>query len=392
MMKKFKTLGMFMISLFILSSICSVYNMEVAGVSNFSAKDKLPAFLSDVLGLDMSKYQIVNERGATQYVYGNSVEVDNYVFELVDEKGGEVTVRGHFYNGVPNPINIREVDGSVHYVSSPGGSLEGLRNVFERYVVFAQKYGIATVDASLALSLFDKAPSDLPKSHASAVRVASDSLTLYVSQEGFGFGYIVEGVEVLNRSLGIVFTADGVTFHDTFGLYSVSNVNVFSEEEFTGFAFGLAQEFCDNSRFYHVNAEGIEEEVRPDWSRMRSEIDFKMIPGQIYNNPINNELLEQGAGVTFSADRDALTLYPFWSAVFYFSWPIGNIYGVQVGVWGDTGEVAYCWEYGFLGGSQYPTDGASSGTPSSYYYMLGLVVIALITIVAIVVFVKKNRK
>ncbi|MDR2707923.1 MAG: hypothetical protein LBB87_04180, partial [Nitrososphaerota archaeon] len=173
-------------------------------------------------------------------------------------------------------------------------------------------------------------------------------------------------------------------------------VNVLSsEEEFTSFAFVLAQKFCDDHLFYQIGADGVEVEVRPDWSNMRSEVGLLMIPGQQYNNPINNELLAQGTGVNFSAGRDALTLYPFWTAVFYFSYPIGNVYGVQVGVWGDTGEVAYCWEQGFLGNSQNTYDDSPSEQTNSTGNLLGLAVFALVVFVAVVVvvvFVKKNRK
>jgi len=198
------------------------------------------------------------------------------------------------------------------------------------------------LDTSLALDLLNQAPNSLP-AYGSLANVTLGDMTLFISQNSFSFGYTVNGVNIPNKSWSIDF-ADKISFHDTFGLYSTSSVNVFSEEEFTNFAFDLAQKFCDDYLFYRTGEDGVEVEVRPDWSRMRSEIGFNMIPGQIYNNPINAELLEQGTGVSFSAERAALTLYPFWTAVFYFSWPIGNIHGAQVGVWGDTGEVAYCYE------------------------------------------------
>ncbi|MDR2707593.1 MAG: hypothetical protein LBB87_02440, partial [Nitrososphaerota archaeon] len=102
------------------------------------------------------------------------------------------------------------------------------------------------------------------------------------------------------------------------------------------------------------------------------------------------------------------TLYPFWTAVFYFSYPIGNVYGVQVGVWGDTGEVAYCWETGSLGSSDVPSNGSSdvpsNGSSSSeqsksFGDLLSRAIVALIVglivivaVMVVVVFVKKNRK
>ncbi|MCL1971169.1 MAG: hypothetical protein FWF66_06940 [Candidatus Bathyarchaeota archaeon] len=397
-MKKLKIIGLFVVSLLVLSmfSIYSGCDIGTANAENFSAKEKLPALLSDVIGLDLSKYTLTNERSATQYLYGNSVEVENCAFELVDVKGSELTVRGHFYNGIPNSINVGVVDSSFYYaIDTPKNSVEKMKNILERYEIFAQKYGVATLDVSLALDLLNKAPTALPAQGVPA-NVSLGNMTLFIAQNSFSFVYTVNGVIVPNRGWSIDFMDNAISFSDSFGLYRVCDVNTYaSEEEFVSFAFVLAQKFCDDHLFYQVGEDGVEVEVRPDWSNMRSEVGLLMISGQQYNNPINNELLAQGTGVSFSADRDALTLYPFWSAVFYFSYPIGNVYGVQVGVWGDTGEVAYCWEQGFLGNSQ-NTYNDSTVEPSNSGNLLGLAVIialiAVVIMVVVVMFIKKNRK
>jgi len=135
-----------------------------------------------------------------------------------------------------------------------------------------------------------------------------------------------------------------------------------------------------------------------------------MIAGQQFNNALNDALLAQGVGInTGSTVREASTLYPFWSAIFYFSRPVDNVVGVQVGVWGDTGEVAYCYEYGHLGGFY---DSSTVDVPSSeslnddstslnsvnddngdgYLLLGGIVVIMLMVIVGIFVFNKKRHK
>jgi hypothetical protein len=155
MMKKTKIVGIVVINVFVFSlfSVCS--GGYVGAVTGFSAKEKLPALLSDVIGLDLSKYTITNERSATQYTYGDCVEVENYAFELVDTKGGELTVRNHFYNGIPNSINVGVIDSSLYYaVEPPKNSVEKMKNILERYTIFAQKYDIDTLDVSLALESF----------------------------------------------------------------------------------------------------------------------------------------------------------------------------------------------------------------------------------------------
>ncbi len=249
---------------------------------------------------------------------------------------------------------------------------------------------MTTIDESLALNLFSKTPSNLPASALSPANVSLDNWMIHASKKSINFVYTIDGIEVPNKSLGITFEDDRITLHDTVGLYSVSGSNVFSKGEFEGFAFDLAKEFCDS--FFS-------EDVKVDWSHMRSEIGLNVIPGRIYDNPINNDLLEKGVGTRYSKDRDGLTLYPMWQAVFYFSQPVGNIVGVQVGVWGDTGEVAYCYEYGQLGGSsQYPSEDLSpSASATSQENTLSLPLIAVVSIVlvsvaVVAVFVKKNHK
>ena len=47
--------------------------------------------------------------------------------------------------------------------------------------------------------------------------------------------------------------------------------------------------------------------------------------------------------------RDALSLYPVWTMIFYYGQPISDAQGVQVGVYGDTGQVLFCTPYILLG-------------------------------------------
>jgi hypothetical protein len=177
-----------------------VEDKKLADVSELT-QDKLPVLLSDVIGLDLSKYTIKDVHGATHDPYGGSVMVENYVFYLVDKKGGVVSVNSEFRNGFPDWVLISPSTGSLYYaIDPPDGSVEQLKNVFERYVAFAKKYDVDTVDVSLAL--FDRAPNSLPKNELSPAKVTLEDLSLYISQQSFGFGSIVNGFDIPNKSLG----------------------------------------------------------------------------------------------------------------------------------------------------------------------------------------------
>jgi hypothetical protein len=127
-MKKTKIFGIFLIGLFVFSLLFSVTSSAAEDVKVYSALDKLPAILSDVFGLDLSKYAITNPRSGTHYEYGGFVEVENCAFELVDIKGDALQASGIFFNGFPYSADISVVDGSFFYlVEPPKGSVEELQ-------------------------------------------------------------------------------------------------------------------------------------------------------------------------------------------------------------------------------------------------------------------------
>jgi hypothetical protein len=373
-MKYFKKIGFLGLVILVLPLLFQACSAEVSTADGFTAKDKLPAFLTDVLGLDLTKYNKTEEGYGTRYEYGGQVEVEQYVLTLVDAEGNRISVGSEFTNGFPTWINVDAIVGSLYYAIQPSkDALVETQNILNRYDVFAKKYGINTVDMSLALDLLSKAPNAPLASKDSTnfnkmsnftpANITSGNMTMGIVEYGIGFGCIIDGVKIPNKSLGINFGNDQITFVDKWNLYSIGSLSVISKEEATSIAWNLAKTFSDNLTFYQTGEDNITREVEPDWSQMRSDISLLMIPGQLYNNSLNNILLSNGTGVSMgNTNRDPLALYPFWSAIFYFSKPINNIVGIQVGIWGDTKETAYCSTYGYLGSSLQPSTGETEQT------------------------------
>jgi len=303
----------------------------------------LPALLSDVIGLDLSKYTITENGYGTRYDYSRSVDVENYVLYLNDTKGGSMSVQSQFYNGFPEWLLIKKNDSTFYYkVEPPKSSVTKMEKILERYIVFTQKYDINTLNMDIAFELLHNAPSSLPNGGDYA-SVSLGDMRLSIAQNLFSFVYTVEGFDVPDKSWAISFTADTIQFHDTFNLYDVYGLGVFSSKEAMSFAFDTAKKYTkDMSPIHTENTNGKLAEVTIDWSHPQYDGGLVFVPGQIHNNALNNELLEQGTGTKYSVSRNPLILYPFWTAHFYFSPAIGRIGGVQVGIWGDTGEIAYC--------------------------------------------------
>jgi hypothetical protein len=186
----------------------------------------------------------------------------------------------------------------------------------------------------------------------------SGNMKLVVSQTGIGWSYTTDGVDVPNKSIGLSFGSNTFVFSDTWNLYSIGSPSVISKDEAVTIALNAAQNY--NLNLSKVAGSNNTTELKPDWSKMRSDVALAMIPGQTYNNSLNSALKFVTNG---NMTRNPLALYPIWQTIFYFSQPIENIAGIQVGVWGDTKEIAYCSTYGFLGNSQAPS--SSTAQPSA---------------------------
>jgi len=168
-------------------------------------------------------------------------------------------------------------------------------------------------------------------------------MKLVVSQTSIGLCYTANGVDMPNKFIGMSFGDNTFVFSDTWNLYSIGSFSVISKDEATSIAWAAAKN-CSLTLEYRTNNSS--EVMKPDWSQMRSDVGLLMIPGQIHNNSANDALNYINMGNT---TRHPLSLYPLWQTMFYFSQPIGDIAGIQVGVWGDTKEIAYCETFGFLG-------------------------------------------
>jgi hypothetical protein len=232
------------------------------------------------------------------------------------------------------------------------------------------------------------------------VKPVTDSVT------SIKWAYAQDGVELSRRHIQLKFTNGSISwFVDTWNLYSVYDKNVTSKDEAQSVAFAAAQ--AKTISLFSLQGENVTSvEVKPDWSGWTCEARLNLIPGAQTAEPIGlSQSTNQG-----SVTRDPLTLYPMWHFIFYFGKPIGNTLGVEVGVWGDTKEVAYSNAYVVLGASgttDTPQSGASetTNTPQSsdetinnplqiqpeYFPAIIVGAIAAFAIGSCVVVYKKNR-
>ncbi|MCW4009530.1 MAG: hypothetical protein NWF05_02780 [Candidatus Bathyarchaeota archaeon] len=339
-----------------------------SSATDATAEEKLPAFLNDVLAMDLTKYTIVAKGCGVQYPteFGGSVKQET-IGMMFNSTDSQISVTGVFLNGYIDGIILRVVRGSIIYIQQPSKSaVTETRNILERYVAYSEKYGIYNAHVTSALTMLNKV-SDSPVTEKTQnlnsicnfvqYEEISGDMRVATSDSSIGFGYVFKEIHLPNRGLGIGFGNNHFTFADTWGLYTVACGSAITEEEATVMALKTAK----NYNITLINENSSTFILHPDWSNTTVEISLNMIPGEIFNTQLNNDI---GAVNSGNKNRNPLGLYPFWAATVYFSKPINNIAGVQVGIWGDTKEIAYVTTYGHLG-SQDNSDNPDQNQVSS---------------------------
>ncbi|MEM2968033.1 MAG: hypothetical protein QXJ76_01845 [Candidatus Bathyarchaeia archaeon] len=383
-----------------------------ADIADFTAKEMLYMFLSEVVELDLNKYNITTENYSFKYPpeYGGNAKEEHVYLELVS-KEGNITVMGLFLNCFIRGIFIYAPEnGSINFKHQQStNAVDESRNILQRYKVFAQNCGFSTAHVDSALTLLKNAVS---ASSASADLYMFNNITgfapsvtyagnmkLETTEKRISWIYTEKGVDMPNKILSISYGGNKLFFADTWNLFTVGAFSVISEKE----ALEIAVKAADNYNLTLVGENGtLFVAEKPGWSNLTS-ILLNMVPGEIYNDESNKELRILSGGNTI---RNPLALYPLWEIVLYFSKNISNTYGIAVGVWGDTREIAYITPYGYLGDfggnsslsvvvsvpsepsvapSEAPAE-PDNDWSSSAYLLVGLgVLVALIAVVAITI-------
>jgi hypothetical protein len=319
-----------------------------ADTANSTAKEKLPEFVSEVVGLDLTKYNITNEGYGFHYPseYGGIAKEESMSFKLVSNKGTifDVYANGIFLNGFICLICVdAPTKGSMFFTAPPTSALDESRNILQRYKTFAEKYGFDTSHIDSALTLLSNATG---ASSSSADLLLFNNLIGFVpsvtyagnmkqeiTQESIAWIYTERGVDMPNKCLKIDFGSNKLHFVDTWNLFTVGCFSTISEDEAIRISW-------DAAKNYNLTLIGEDGPYNPktEWSN-RTYVKLNMIPGQIHNIDAEDQTVSEN-----NATRDPLALYPQWFMVFYFNKPVAagrrSIAGIAVGLWGDTKEIA----------------------------------------------------
>lgn len=321
----------------LIAQVSSAYSSE------FTVKDKATDFMSNVIGLDLTRYTMIENSSSSSVTYPSEFnglvaqESPSYKFEY---NGQILDTTSIFYNGYLSSFKIFPTGDPVYYKSQQSDILNQTKEILKRYQTFiSQKY--ATDNSYLVpmqnilSSLKDLSPQNITVGNINFQVTKNEDRTL------IQWLYNQNGVSTNWKKLEMAFVKDNFnSFRDTWIIYKVSEDSSISSEEAKTIAFDAAQNYEFRVAHQENGKEVIETVKAPDLSNARYDVSFTMVPYRNSTSPLYH---------TSKLTRDPLTLYPYWQFVFYLNETIAGNVGIQVSLWGDTKEIVYCHGYGFLG-------------------------------------------
>ena len=363
-----KVFGLLLILCISLVSVPSITNATEDSWTEPLSPEKAFSFMEDIIQLDMANYD------ATLVVHNVNYpdDIDSFGLEREDltytlEYGeSKLNVAFIFKNGILTWCKLYVLNGIPLYAQKPS------ENILDTAKSFMARY--KTKRDTLYLQQIRDILDSIDE--LENIETTSDNIKFTASIEEsdtrLDWSYMSDGIDFLGKSVSIRFNEGTfVMFKDNWDIYDVGSTNInISQEE----AAKVAKEQAENYKLeVYKGEEGL------------VEIEFN-----ISDEPAKVELL--------TLTRDSPLLYPFWDVEVYFDGVYNKYYGIQVGIWADTGEIAYCHALSGLGGSQVE-DGtqeestSQSGINSPPPLRIDIVAVAsaIIIITALVVLIIKKK-
>ncbi|NLE03572.1 MAG: hypothetical protein GX638_02055, partial [Crenarchaeota archaeon] len=282
--------------------------------------------------------------------FGGLVEEESLSCTL-ETKDSKIQIMCIFYKGQIVFYSPSIIKGSyIHSESSSEDILSQAKAIIQRYQSYVtQKYSTNDLPIESIQDILNNVTALSP------INKTIGNVNLQISMnEGntnIQLSYSENDLSIEQKGIKIGFYNNTlIAFVDTWNLYAVSGPSEISSDE----AMKIALEAAKNYNLTIFNIETNQTtNFKPELSETIYDIGMTMIPGHSVNPAFQGENTAKNPS---NIPRNPLTLYPLWQFHFYFNTPVGNVVGIEVGVWGDTKEIFYCDSYGFYGASDLPTE------------------------------------
>ena len=353
-----KSIKKFQAALILVAVLAVLLAQAPKAYSNeLTAQNKALSFITDVIQLDMTKYNATPEGYSIDYppkLPGIAQEVVTYNLESKESK---IEVTCIFMDNNLYCCLISVEKGSSLYVQPSANVLEMARELLQRY----QKW-TGTFDLKGMIDLLDTV--DATKNMTATLGNVKLEVFNNAFSSVFEWKYTFNGADY--TGIGMTFEEDTIIFWDDRSLYKIGNTDVnLSKEE----AVSIALKRVENFSYKLNNGEEV--------------TDFNIAEERI-------------TATLYTRQRETLTLYPYWAVELHLDrlYP-GNVYAILVEIWTDTGEIFLCQPLGVSGSlpevptTEPPPDGSTGQTNlNPTPFIIAVPIVLAIAAVAI----KKKRK
>ncbi|MCL2287591.1 MAG: hypothetical protein FWC33_00165 [Candidatus Bathyarchaeota archaeon] len=334
-------------------------------------QEKTMYFMENMLPIDLSKYTITLQNeyvidgipALSETVHSINRKITSITYQLNSEES-ELTVSFLIEKGVIWSCTIYTIEGQVIASNQYSSQLVAIKTFLEKYQTYAK---IDSNDLITMLNSIDTTKESTIITTENAKLTTQNFYDLGTYKTVFYWTYTIDRVDY--TSLELVFDKNGnfISIIDTRVLYTIGDTSInVSQDEAIAIALEKLQLYS-----YEM----------PDGSVVK---DFKVgdVAAMLYTHPM---------------DYVDYVLRPYWEVkLFLKETAPGNVFGITVFIWANTGEIISCSNMA-SGGINYPdstnpTDNSTAPTSNSNTLIISIAIVAVIAVVTTGILVTKKKQ
>jgi hypothetical protein len=281
------------------------------------------AVTSNVIGVDLAKYATASKE-YRQDSYLGVLPQENMRYTL-ETDGSKLDIYYTFVNGKLQKIHVLDNQGSPQMQKAiSANALDMSKDFLSNYQDYSRNAFYGELKSTLDTVDANKNVTAIFGNMKLSVTAQEDSAT-------FRWTYTFNGIEAPDKCVALHYENGFLKyFIDNWNLYKIGSTTVnFSEQQAIDVALAAAKSFSWTATLDNKTFEGLK---------------YNVTNAMVWNTAFANSLFMDNP-----RGQDPLTLYPMrhiWVSFDKF-YPC-NVYGMNVYVWADTGEIGHTFKSGFL--------------------------------------------
>ncbi len=315
-----KIIALFFLMLFIIPIISHSFLLP-ARAAEITNQEKAISIMDNVIGLDLSKYT-VSPLDSLLNSYLGAIDQETYLYSLRSNGSVAADIRFTFANGNLRMIHVLESKDSSILKNSTANTVEMAKEFLGSYHSYSQNSFYDQLNSMLSHDALAK------NYTATNGNIKFESINSdYHKTETYRWTYMINGIDAPSKCVALCYENGFLKyFIDNWNLYTIGSTSVnISEKQAIDIAIQRAQEFS--------------------WKMGSDKVTLYLQNFAVANAMVWETVFLSNLNADNPRSEDPLALYPIrhvWVALDKF-YP-GNVYGINVYLWADTGDVAYIHE------------------------------------------------